>query len=228
MVKVMVVEQFAIQPQKNTKALMEALTTFLPNETSYAVANNREFIYYKPSRVIDLKIKPGDEIRSGSATHKALTLRQKVFSYIDSSVFGKSYYGLGVPVIENGKPQGCVTAIFPIGTTIAYPKHLTVKNDDCWYPIAVDDIIYLEAVNRKAKIYSRDMSGMHKYNLSVLENLLPPDRFIRCHRSFIVNVDAIAEIQPDFHSTFLLIMENGDRVPVSQTFASSFRKFLLF
>ena len=222
------VEQTVLDFDHSTKSIMETLKRILPPETSYAVANQREFIYYRPSKAIDLKIKPGDKIRSGSATHKALTLKQKVFSYIDSSVFGKSYYGLSVPVMKDGKPRSCVTAIFPIWSSIAYPKHLTVKQGDCWYPVAVDDILYLEAVNRKAKIYGREITGMHKYNLSALENLLPQDRFIRCHRSFIINVDAIAEIQPDFHSTFLLIMENGDRVPVSQTFASSFRKFLLF
>jgi len=222
------VEQFVLDFDPSTKAVMETLTRILPAETSYAVANQQEFVYYRPSKAIDLKIKPGDKIRPGSATHRALTLKQKVFSYIDSSVYGKSYYGLSVPVIEEGKPLSVVTAIFPVWSTISYPKHLAIKQGDCWYPVAVDDILYLEAVNRKAKIYARDMTGMHKYNLSVLENLLPQDRFIRCHRSFIVNVDAIMEIQPDFHSTFLLIMENGARVPVSQTFASSFRKFLLF
>ena len=52
--------------------------------------------------------------------------------------------------------------------------------------------------------------------------------FIRCHRSFIVNVHHIKEIFPDTHSTFVLAMANGEKISVSQSYASYFRKLLGF
>ena len=39
--------------------------------------------------------------------------------------------------------------------------------------------------------------GYHRLNLSDLELFLAPDSFIRCHRSYIVNIDFIDEIQPE-------------------------------
>jgi two-component system, LytTR family, response regulator LytT len=212
----------------NADNLLEIFTEIFPKDTSIAVADSRVYKYYQPSPVIDLNIKPGDQIKEGGAAHKAISLKRKVFSYIDSSVFGVSYFGLSVPIIERGKPESCVTAIFPVRTNHSLPKFFTIKNGDRWYPIAVNEILYLEAENRKAKIVTNNKEGYHKLNLSDIEFLLPSNLFIRCHRSFIVNINEIAEIQPDFHSTFLLIMKNGDRIPVSQSYASYFRKSLMY
>jgi len=52
--------------------------------------------------------------------------------------------------------------------------------------------------------------------------------FIRCHRSFIVNVHHIKEIYPDTHSTFVLAMNNEAKISVSQSYSSYFRKLLGF
>ena len=73
-----------------------------------------------------------------------------------------------------------------------------------------------------------DKEGFHRLNLSDLELFLSNESFIRCHRSYIVNIDFIDEIQPDSHSTFLLIMRDGTRIPVSQRYASYFRRSLGF
>ncbi len=214
--------------QLSTTTLLDTFSEIFPEDTSIAIADSRTFIYYKPSPVIDLNIQPGDQVKPGSATYKAISLRRSIFSYIDSSIFGISYFGLSVPIFKKGKPVSCVTAIFPIRTNYSLPSFLTVKNDDRWFPIATSDILYLEAENRKAKIVTNHKEGYHKLNLSEIEYLLPSEQFLRCHRSFIVNVNQIAEIQPDFHSTFLLIMNNGDRIPVSQSYASYFRRQLMF
>lgn len=214
--------------QLSTKSLVELFTEIFPKDTSIAVSDSRVFVDYQPSPVINLNIKPGDQIKEGSATYKAISLKRKIFSFIDSSVFGVSYFGLSVPIIEKGKPNSCVTAIFPARANYTLPQYFTIKNEDRWSPVNVDDILYLEAENRKAKITTDKLVGYHKLNLSEIEYLLPTESFIRCHRSFIVNINHIREIQPDFHSTFLLIMKNGDRIPVSQSYASYFRRQLMF
>ncbi|NCU17928.1 LytTR family DNA-binding domain-containing protein [Pallidibacillus pasinlerensis] len=212
----------------STDQLLEIFTEIFPKDTSIAISDTRVYKDYIPSPAINLEIKPGDQIKKGSATYKALSLKRKIFSYVDPNVFGVSYFGLSVPILEKGKPDRVVTAIFPTRVNFSLPKIFTIKNGDRWYPVPVQNILYLEAENRKAKIVTKNVEGYHKLNLSEIEYLLPADYFIRCHRSFIVNVNAIAEIQPDFHSTFLLVMNNGDRIPVSQSYASYFRKQLMF
>lgn len=209
-------------------SIMEVIQDLVPKDTSIAVTNDKQYIYYQPSKQIDLKIKPGDQIREGTATFKALTVQQKVSDYIDKNVLGISYFGISFPIIEDDCLRGCVTAILP-KKPLAFPtSFLTVKSNDRWLPLPFKQIMYLEAQSRKTNVHTASFIGTHKFNLTELEFYLPKDLFIRCHRSYIININFIEEIHPDSHSTFLLIMKDGTKVPVSQTYASQFRKILCF
>lgn len=110
-------------------------------------------------------------------------------------------------------------------TTVSF---LTAKTDDCWLPIRFEDITYLEARNRKTYVHAAAQNSTHRLNLSELATTLPKDIFVRCHRSYIVNLNHIKEIHPNSHSTFLLIMKGNAKIPVSQSFSSHFRKLLNF
>ncbi len=212
----------------SVSSLMESFEDLFPKETSFAVSDAKRFIYYKPSNKIDLQIRPGDKIKENTVTFKALTIQQKISEHINSNVFGIPYYGTSVPILHDGTPQGCVTAILSSAQLRFLADFLTVRIEDSWKPIPHKDIMFLEAQHRKTWVQSNRGMGTNKFNLSELEYILPADLFIRCHRSYIVNVNYIAEIQPDSHSTFLLIMKDGTKVPVSQTYAKHFRKILAF
>ena len=125
-------------------------------------------------------------------------------------------------------PKGAVTAILPCKPLLYSSAFLTVKTNERWTPVPNEEIMYLEALNRKTRIQSKSVNGFHKLNLSELELVLPTNTFIRVHRSYIVNINFIAEILPDFHSTFLLIMKDQSKIQVSQTYASQFRRALGF
>lgn len=207
-------------------SIMGVISELLPKHTSIAVSDRHQFIYYKPSKLIDLSIQPGDKIKEGSLTYKALSVQHRLSEYMDSSVFGTPYFGMSVPILEEGQPQACITAILPYKP--APPAFLTVKTCDRWIPIPHGQVLYLESQNRKTRVKSDRMEGYHKFNLSELEMILPADEFLRVHRSYIVNINFIQEIQPDSHSTFLLIMKDQTKIPVSQSYSSYFRKVLNF
>ncbi|MGE8204894.1 LytTR family DNA-binding domain-containing protein [Heyndrickxia sp. NPDC080065] len=214
--------------QRTVSSIMEVIQDIVPKDTSIAVTNNKKYIYYQPSKQIDLKIKPGDQIKEGTATYKALTIQRKIADYIDKNVLGTSYFGMSVPILNEGNVSGCVTAILP-RKPLAFPtSFLTVKSNDRWLPVPFKEIMYLEAQSRKTNVHTESLIGTHKFNLTELEFYLPNDLFLRCHRSYIININFIAEIHPDSHSTFLLIMKDGTKIPVSQTYASQFRRILCF
>ncbi|WP_101841950.1 LytTR family DNA-binding domain-containing protein [Halobacillus sp. Marseille-P3879] len=207
-------------------SLLETIGELFSDEISIAVSNTKEYIYYRPSKRIDLKISAGDPVKEGTIAHKALATNQKVSEFINRDVFGVPYHGMAVPFLHNGQVEGCVTAIYP---ALADGKAVvTVKTPDGWMPLPYSKVEYLESKEKKTYVYSEDLSGTHKHSLQEFEYLLPMDSFIRCHRSFIVNVNHIQEIYPDTHSTFLLSMDNGEQVPVSQSYSSYFRKLLGF
>jgi hypothetical protein len=207
-------------------SLLDVISELFSEEISIAVSDTCEYIYYRPSKRVDLKIRQGDLLKEGTIAHKAITSRQKVSEFIDRDVFGVPYHGMAVPFFHEGNLEGCVTAIFPSLTSGKLV--VTIKTEDGWIPMPFTEVIYLEAKEKKTFVNGREHSGTHKNTLQEFEFLLPKDHFIRCHRSFIVNVNHIKEIFPDTHSTFILSMDNGDRVPVSQSYSSYFRRLLGF
>lgn len=207
-------------------SLLDVIGDLFSDETSIAVSNMKEYVYYRPSKRIDLKIKAGDLVKEGTITHKALVTKQKVTEFINRDIYGVPYHGVAVPFPKTGEIEGCVTAVYPALTD--GKSVVTVRTHDGWHPIPFSDVIYLEAKERKTHIFADGHSGTHKYSLQEFEFILPMDSFIRCHRSFIVNVNHIKEIYPDIHSTFVLVMSDGARISVSQSYSSYFRKLLAF
>ncbi|PLT33356.1 LytTR family DNA-binding domain-containing protein [Bacillus sp. V5-8f] len=207
-------------------SLLDVIGELFSDEISIAVSNTKEYIYYRPSKRIDLKIRPGDPVKEGTITYKALRSNQKVSEFINRDVFGIPYHGMAMPFLHEGILQGCVTAISPALTD--GKSVVTLKTQDGWIPIPFTQVTYIESKEKKTFVHTEGLTGTHKNSLQEFEFILPKDYFIRCHRSFIVNVNHISEIYPDTHSTFLLSMNNGDRVPVSQSYSSYFRRLLGF
>jgi len=210
----------------STVSLLDVMGELFSDEISIGVANKEEYIYFRPSKRIDLKIKPGDAIKPGTLAHKALTTEQKVSEFIERDVFGIPYHGMAVPIHHDGELEGCLLAISPALTE--GKSVITIKTSDGWKPIPFNDVIYLEVKDRKTHVVTNGFSGTHNNTLQKFEYSLPKESFIRCHRSFIANVNHIKDILPDTHSTFILEMDNGDQVPVSQSYSSYFRKLLGF
>lgn len=208
------------------QAMFEMISHIVPPDTSIAVADERQFVAYKPGQTINLNIQPGDDIHQRTVTYQALTKQQKV-SDVDKDVFGTPYYGVSFPIITDDEPRGCITSILPTKLRTYKQPFLTIRHDDRWLPTSFTEIIFIEAEQRKTFVQATNVYGRHQMNLRQLELLLP-EQFIRTHRAYIVNVDQIVEIHPDSHSTFMLKMTNGYRVPVSQTYASKFRTLLHF
>lgn len=203
-------------------ALLDVMGELFSDEISIAVSDKERYIYYRSSKRIDLKIKVGDPVKQGTMAFKAITHKQKVSEFIDRDVFGVPYHGMAVPYQRDGVVEGSVTAIYPAYTD--GKSVVTVRTQDGWIPVPFADVKYVEVKDRKTIVFTDKFSGTHKNTLQEFEYLLPKENFIRCHRSFIVNVHHIREIYPDTHSTFVLAMNDDSRIPVSQSYSSYFRK----
>lgn len=70
-------------------SLLDVIGELFSDEISIAVSNTSEYIYYRPSKRIDLKIRPGDRVKEGTIAYKALGTQQRVSEFIDAmySVF---------------------------------------------------------------------------------------------------------------------------------------------
>lgn len=216
----------------SVQTIIQAISDSFPQDASIAIADQSRFIFYKPGRSIDLKIKPGDEILEGTLTGLALKKRTRLSRFLQKSPFGVPYYAISTPIINDGITTGCFTVVYPslFETPLPRRQFLVGKTEGRWIPVPFADIHLLESETGKTFFHTDNGKYVTKHSLVELEQILPPDQFIRCHRAYLVNVNKIAEIHPDFHSTFVLVMKHDKllRVPVSQSYASYFRQFLGF
>lgn len=215
--------------------VLQMIGQVVPDGVSIAISDGSRYLYYQPGPHIDLKISPGDSVPEGSATYKALQETGKVGHYVESRVFGVPYYGLSLPLVNRGRVMGCITAIYPPQTLpmpVQEPRlpFLIGRDVEGWRPIKLHEIVYISSNEGKTFLHTASGTYANKYSMAELEAILPSNQFVRCHRSYFVNMDAIGFIHPHFHSTFLLEMKDKQktRVPVSQTYSSSFRQLLGF
>ena len=101
-------------------------------------------------------------------------------------------------------------------------EYLFVKSDYKILRISLDDIIYIEGMREYVRIHLiNGKSVMPLISLHVLEDQLPSDKFMRVHRSFIVNLRKISTID---HSR--IVFDGKVYIPVSEQYKDSFQNFL--
>jgi two-component system LytT family response regulator len=84
--------------------------------------------------------------------------------------------------------------------------------------IGVDDIRYLEAAGNYVRLHTANASPLMRGTLSALEGRLDPKKFVRVHRSFVVNIALIAELKTTGAGDYEVVLKDGGMVPMSRTF----------
>ena len=104
-------------------------------------------------------------------------------------------------------------------TQPAQPRYLTrvvVRADGRTLLLRADDIDWIEAADYYARIHVRGKSYLLRETMNELETRLDPDQFFRVHRSAIVNLEKVQEIQPFTRGEHVIIMGSGARVRLSR------------
>jgi len=88
--------------------------------------------------------------------------------------------------------------------------------------IVVDlaDVDWIEAADNYVTLHVGANAYPARETMSRLERELDPERFVRIHRSAIVQVDRIKELLPEFHGDFVVVLRDGTRVTLSRTYRS--------
>jgi DNA-binding LytR/AlgR family response regulator len=101
-------------------------------------------------------------------------------------------------------------------------EHLFVKTDYKVVRISLNDILYIEGMREYARIHlTNGKSLMPLIRLHSLEEQLPSSRFMRVHRSYIVNLEKISTIERS-----RIIFDGKVYIPISEQYKEFFLKFL--
>jgi two-component system, LytTR family, response regulator len=97
-------------------------------------------------------------------------------------------------------------------------KRLAVKTNGRTIFLNVDEIDWIEAAGNYLKLQAGKESHMIRERISQIENKLDSSQFVRIHRSYIVNLDRIKEMQPLFNGDQVVILRSGKRLTMSRTY----------
>ena len=106
------------------------------------------------------------------------------------------------------------------------PDRLMVRSRNHIHLIRIDDIDWIEANAGYSWIHTQGKKYLLRGKMKCLEESLPDDQFVRIHRSLIVNIDRIRELQHISRGEYHAILGDGTKLSVSRNYRS--RLFSVF
>ncbi len=105
------------------------------------------------------------------------------------------------------------TAVRPAGE---YLERIVVKDGAKVHVIPAGKLDYAEAQDDYVALRSEGRTWLKQQTIASLESALHPKRFVRIHRGFLVNIERIARIEPNTKDTWIAVLADGTRIPVSR------------
>jgi two-component system LytT family response regulator len=103
---------------------------------------------------------------------------------------------------------------------------LVVKSAGSTRFIRAIDIDWIEAAGVYVTLHVGGKELLYRAALNDLAERLDPRRFVRVHRSAVVNIESIVQLEPMSHGEFEAVLKNGSRTRVSRTYRAQLEKRL--
>jgi two-component system, LytTR family, response regulator len=157
---------------------------------------------------VDYVVKPFDDHRFAKAITRAKTIIQQVRASFDR-----------VPAATPGAlPSAAMRGL-------RFPGRLLIceKGRVLFLPIHI--IEFVQAAGKCVKVFAQGNCHVLREPLQEIEARLDASQFVRIHRSTIVNVEQIVELQPLFHGDYEVVLKRGTRLTMSRRFRSRMSPF---
>ncbi|HSC29618.1 MAG TPA: response regulator [Vicinamibacterales bacterium] len=105
-------------------------------------------------------------------------------------------------------------------------RRVLVKAAGRIYAVRVEDVEAIEAAGHYLEVRTSSAAHLIRESIGTLAQRLDASRFVRIHRSTIVNVDRIRDLQPAFHGEFVVTLHSGRRLRCSRTYAAGLTEAL--
>ena len=115
-----------------------------------------------------------------------------------------------------GRPPEALPAELPRRRTEGPLERVLVRDGTKVHIIDVDDLEFVQAQDDYVAFHAGGREYLKEQPLSEVEELLDQARFVRVHRSFVVNIERIARVEPLTRDSRVVILKDGRRLPVSR------------
>jgi two-component system LytT family response regulator len=171
--------------------------------TVFVTAYDRYALRAFEVRALDYLLKPYDDKRFAATMER---VRERIRTRAEGD------FGRRMLELMEERRAGVVAAP-PTGAL----RHLTVRGADSVRLLKVDDVVRFEAAGDYVRAWVAGGSHLIDDAMKELEERLDPSRFVRIHRSHIVRVGAIRELQPFLHGDWIVVLEDGTKLRLSRT-----------
>jgi two-component system, LytTR family, response regulator len=120
---------------------------------------------------------------------------------------------------ESGELAEKVRRLLAAGAGERRPlRRIAIRSGGRIQSIPVDEIHWFEAADNYLKIHTARAVPLIRETLAELERRLDPDVFIRIHRSAIVRIESILEVECLFHGDYEVVLRSGTRLPLGRKY----------
>lgn len=105
-------------------------------------------------------------------------------------------------------------------------SRLAIKSGGKIIFLNLHDVDWIEAAGNYVRFHMARESHVFRENISVVSSRLNRKNFVRIHRSAIVNIDKIKELQPCNSSEYVVVLENGKELPCSRSHRDNLRQII--
>ena len=103
---------------------------------------------------------------------------------------------------------------------------LVVKSGGRVFFLRTDDLDWIEAAGNYVRLHVGQDGHLLRETMNSIEARLNPETFFRIHRSHIVNIERIKELQPWFNGEYVVILRNGTRLTLSRGYREKLQERL--
>jgi two-component system, LytTR family, response regulator len=107
----------------------------------------------------------------------------------------------------------------------SYPEWLLLKEDGRSFFVHVPDIDWIESSRNNVLLHVGKQKHVCHETTGGIEAKLDPRRFLRIHRSSIVNIERIHELHPWFNGDYTVLLRDGTRLTMSSTYREKLKDF---
>ena len=95
---------------------------------------------------------------------------------------------------------------------------ILVKESGRVFFLRLGEIDWVESAGNYVRVHAGQQTHLLRQTMLEIEERLDPDRFVRIHRTAIVNIDRIRELQPLFHGEYTVLLTDGTRLTLSRRY----------
>ncbi len=103
---------------------------------------------------------------------------------------------------------------------------LTGTADERQYEIAVSDVFFIESVDNKTFIYTKNKVYETRHKLYELEEMLKTKSFLRVQKSMLINLMKIKSIKPALSGRYTALLKNGEEIVISRKYVADLKTAL--